>query len=168
MSPPSRLPQVTSLFIFSDDNFILTSNQIIKYRRKNIFQCSDSIKCFITNKKLRLRHNIPYKKGLLLVPFNYPCLSLINFHLRKQHNNHKCISICQQWGLKCFVCCDQIGIWEYYVTKYHSTANRSHGEANIFITHSHFPPFWKIFKLRKNTLLSKYAPKMVYFQKKYM
>ena len=77
MSPPSRLPQVTSLFIFSDDNFILTSNQIIKYRRKNIFQCSDSIKCFITNKKLRLRHNIPYKKGLLLVPFNYPCLSLI-------------------------------------------------------------------------------------------
>ena len=76
-SPPSRLPQVTSLFIFSDDNFILTSNQIIKYRRKNIFQCSDSIKCFITNKKLRLRHNIPYKKGLLLVPFNYPCLSLI-------------------------------------------------------------------------------------------
>ena len=40
---------------------------------------------------------------------------------------------------------DQIGLWEYYVTKYHSAADRAYREANILSTHCHFPPFWKIF-----------------------
>ena len=42
---------------------------------------------------------------------------------------------------------DQIGLWEYYVTKYHSVANRALREANILSTQCHFPPFWEDFLL---------------------
>ena len=63
---------------------------------------------------------------------------------------------------------DQIGLWEYYVTKYHSAANRANREAKILSTHWNFPFFGRFFAFnrRKILLFPNFLKNTVYFQKK--
>ena len=60
---------------------------------------------------------------------------------------------------------DEIGLWEYYVTKYHNAAKRANREANILNTCCHFPFFLEDFLL---SIGEKYSSFQIPSKKQYI